>query len=275
MLSTSQLANADVLQVKTFEAILAKLLTIVDGLVPDYQPLESDPYMLLTEAYSWRELHLRKEFNNKLKSLLLHFAKGNNLDLIGNDRYNVERLDGEKDEPYLDRILASLDGYSTAGSLESYEYHARSVSAIIDDAKAVSPEKGVIDVYIASYDNDITDELVNQVINAVSAKKVRPITDEVHVKIATPKLVTIDAAIELEDINTQEAAQSEIENNFAGTFKIHQALPFSDVMTKLKVTGVYDALPTAPTQTVKCETGERIVIEAFNLSFTQAESEGV
>jgi len=275
MLDASKFADADVLAMPTFEDVLAENIAIVKQLIPDYEPLESDPYMLLTEVHSYRELHLHKAFNNKLKSLLLHFAKGTDLDLVAGDRYHVERLDNEQDTPFLERVLASLDGYSTAGSLESYEYHARSVSAIIDDAKAVSPEKGVIDVYIASFNNDISDELVAQVDTAVSAKKVRPITDEVYVKIATPKLVTIDATIELYDINNQSVVQGQIDTNFVGAFNIHQALPFSDVMTKLKTTGVYDALPTSPTETIRCATGERIVIDAFNLTFTQANIEDV
>jgi len=173
------------------------------------------------------------------------------------------------------RILASLDGYSTAGSLESYEFHARSVSAVIDDVKAVSPAKGVIDVFIASFNNEISDELIEQVKTAVNAKKVRPITDEVYVKVATTKPVMTNAVIELFDINNEKAALDQITKNFSAYFKIRQALPYSDVITKLKTNLVYDVLPTSPTENIYCADGERIVIDLSGLTFKQAVLEDV
>ena len=270
MLNAANYASADVLTIPVFEDVVQENIALLQTILPDYEPLESDLYLPLIQSFSYREIHLHQLFNNKLKSLLLHFAKGNNLDLIANDRYHIERLDDEDDIAFLFRILASLDGYSTAGSLESYEFHARSVSAVIDDVKAVSPIKGVIDVFIASYDEEITDALVEKVTTAVNVKKVRPATDEVYVKVATVKPVVISGTVELFDINSEEAVKAAIAKNFDAYFKVRQALPYSDVITKLKVDGVYDVAPTSPTQNIYCADGERIVIDTSGLVFTQA-----
>ena len=270
MLDATQYGSADVLTIPVFEDVVQENIALLQTILPDYEPLESDLYLPLIQSFSYREIHLHQLFNNKLKSLLLHFAKGNNLDLIANDRYHIERLENEDDIAFLFRILASLDGYSTAGSLESYEFHARSVSAVIDDVKAVNPIKGVIDVFIASYDEEITDALIEQVKVAVNVKKVRPATDEVYVKVATVKPIVISGVVELFDINNEEAVKKAIENNFESYFKIRQALPYSDVITKLKVEGVYDVAPTSPTQNIYCADGERIVIDTTGLEFIQA-----
>jgi len=95
MLNAANFASADVLSIPQFEDVVNENIALLKTILPDYEPLESDLYMPLIQSFSYREIHLHQRFNNKLKSLLLHFAKGNNLDLIAGDRYNIERLDDE------------------------------------------------------------------------------------------------------------------------------------------------------------------------------------
>ena len=57
--------------------------------------LESDNYSALLETLAYRELLLRARINSAVKSMLLPFAQGSDLDNIV-AIYGIERLKGEK-----------------------------------------------------------------------------------------------------------------------------------------------------------------------------------
>lgn len=263
------LPNPDVLAMPDYETIVAENVAILEALKPDYAWLESDDYMLLVEAFSYRELHLRQDFNNRLQSSFLLLAKGNNLDARVAD-YGIARLEGEDDDALLLRTLESLDRFSTAGSAESYEYHAKNVSADISDAKAISPAEGKVTVYLASFDATITDELIAKVVDALKALKVRPITDEVTVARSTDKPIDLTIEVELLDLATQAEADAAIRQNFTRDFYIHEPLTLFDMVTNCDVAGVHNAVPVNPATGVVPSVGERLVINDLQLTFKQA-----
>ncbi len=240
MINTANLPEPDVLKMPTYEQVLAENVALFTSLVPDYEPLDSDPYQLMLQAFAYRELHLRQAFNNKFKSQLLLYSNGSDLDLLAADEYQLERLDGEEDDAFRERILRSLDGYSTAGSIESYEYHAYSVSSDITDVKAYSPTKGVVHVVIASSTIDIDDELKAQVESRLNEDKVRPLTDTVNVVIAEVLTPEIVATVELHNMDEVEAVTERIQDNFKNIeLTISDDLPRSKRIASLHVNGVY------------------------------------
>lgn len=272
MINTDNLPEPDVLVMPTFEDVLAENMALFTTLVPDYEPLDSDPYQLMLQAFAYRELHLRQTFNNKFKSQLLLFSQGSDLDLLAADEYQLERLDGETDEAFRQRILRSLDGYSTAGSIESYEYHAYSVSSDITEAKAYSPEKGVVHVVIASNTTDIDDELKANVELRLNQDKVRPLTDTVNVVIATELTPDIVATVELHNMDEIDAVTERISTGFTHIeLGIGDDLPRSKRIAVLHVSGVYKVtLENDADITCGLEEVIRIAPEQLNLIFKAA-----
>ncbi|MGL4224616.1 MAG: baseplate assembly protein [Vibrio sp.] len=272
MINTDNLPEPDVLKMPTYEEVLAENVALFTTLMPDYEPLDSDPYQLLLQVFAYRELHLRQAFNNKLKSQLLLYAAGTDLDLLAADEYQLERLDGESDLAFRQRILRSLDGYSTAGSIESYEYHAYSVSSDITEAKAYSPEKGVVHVVIASNTMDIDDGLKTQVENRLNEDKVRPLTDTVSVVIASAIEPVIAGVIELHNLDEKEAVMQSIINNITGlVLGIGDDLPYSQRVASLHVPGVYRVM-LEHGDDIECDQESiiRIAPEQLHLTFEAA-----
>ena len=93
--------------------------------------------------------------------------------------------DEETDAEFYERIKLSNDTWSTAGPGNAYTYYAKSVSNTIADVKPVSENPGEVDVYILLDGGQIPGEaLLAEVESALSADKVRPLTDKVTVKAA-------------------------------------------------------------------------------------------
>jgi len=89
-----------------------------------------------------------------------------------------DRLD---DDAYYELMRASMDGYSTAGPMGGYIYHAKRVSSEIADVVANSPTPGYVMIYVLMDDGTIaTDELKAKVLEACNLDTVRPLTDYVQ-----------------------------------------------------------------------------------------------
>lgn len=121
---------------------------------------------------------------------------------------NAEETSGgadmESDDSLRDRIRLAPEKLSTAGTIEGYEYHARSVSADVGDVVVYTPANdttlteeeraagaGRVFIYILKSDGTIPiegDKLLTDVASVVSAKNVRPLTD--FVTVSAPEAVT-------------------------------------------------------------------------------------
>ena len=80
MINISNLPKPDVMQVLDYEAILNQNIENFKTLVPDWIPLESDEFKMILEAFAYRELHLRAEFNNLASAFFLSTSTKNDLD---------------------------------------------------------------------------------------------------------------------------------------------------------------------------------------------------
>ncbi len=290
MINLDNLPEPDVLKIPSYDELLAENVALLTSLLPDYEPLASDPYMLLLDAFAYRELHLRQAFNNKLKNTLLPYATGSDLSALAVE-YGVERLgegdNQENDEAFRRRILMSFDGYSTAGSVESYEFHAFSVSSDVWKAKAYSPEKGVVNVMIAhkdwsalvmDEDNEDADHealFLALIANKLNEDKVRPLTDTVHVLKAQEKQHTVKATIELHDTDERKVEQikQRIDSNFQTMdLNIGDDLPLSQIIKNLHELGVYK-VTLDKMEGIHCDDKEIIRINELDLTFVEASYE--
>lgn len=281
----TNLPTPDVLEMPSYQVVLQENMALLQSVLPHYQPLASDDFSLVLEAFAYRELHLRQAFNNRLRASMLLYAQGNDLDVEA-VRYGVQRLDAEADAPFRTRIFSSLHGHSTAGSHESYQYHAKSVSSLIDDVHTFSPQKGKVTVVIASFTPDSVDDdgelipVINtdvqrQVTTALNHDKVRPITDEVSVVIASNKEVVIEAKLQVFNADQQQSISQHIHNNFNFQLAIGHDLTFSQMIRYLHVDGVYKVELLNHNQDIACLDHEIIRITELRLAFVAADNDEV
>ena len=109
MININSLPSPSILQELDYEAILDENIANLQTLLPDWQPLESDEFKMILEAFAYREMHLRAEFNDLSNAFFLSTSTGANLDNYA-AFYNVERLQGAK--PYANyefELSAALD----------------------------------------------------------------------------------------------------------------------------------------------------------------------
>jgi phage-related baseplate assembly protein len=195
----SQLPAPAVVEVISFEQIVEHFGNDLRARDTTFTALtESDPAYKVLQVAAYREMLLRQRVNDGAKAVMLPYAKGTDLDNLG-AFYNVARLvldPGdpsrgipkimESDEDYLRRIRLSPEGFSVAGPEGAYIFHALSASPDVLDASATSPSPGQVLVTVLSRTGDGTapQATLDAVAAALSAVKVRPLTDEVIVQSA-------------------------------------------------------------------------------------------
>lgn len=98
----------------------------------------------------------------------------------------------EDDETYRERIrqygLASV----STGPERQYEAAAKAVSSVIVDAKAINLAAGSVGVYLILSTSTGAAALIQQVVDALNAENVRPLTDTVSVYQATDVTYTLN-----------------------------------------------------------------------------------
>lgn len=90
--------------------------------------------------------------------------------------------DEEDDASYYERMRESMESFSTAGPINGYIYHVKTVTPAIADVTATSPEAGVVDIRILLQNGDLpTDAVINEIQEALNTSDIRPLTDMVTV----------------------------------------------------------------------------------------------
>lgn len=90
--------------------------------------------------------------------------------------------DIETDESLRQRIYIAPASYSTAGSIDSYEYFARQYSADITNVRIISPSPGVVEIRYLLRGGVIPEaESIKGLKEYLSGSDIRPLTDKVEV----------------------------------------------------------------------------------------------
>lgn len=100
--------------------------------------------------------------------------------------------EAEDDDDYRERIRIQGTANTTTGPANQYEYLALSVNTNIMDAKAVNGGAGVVNVYLILADESESAADIAAVTAALDATDSRPLTDEVHVSLATAVNYTLN-----------------------------------------------------------------------------------
>ena len=198
----SQLAAPDVVETLDYEVILAAMVADLQSRDPAFTALvESDPAYKILEVAAYRETIIRQRVNDGAKAVMLAYAGGADLDQIAAN-YNVERLvldEGDPDAippvaPTLEsdtdlrrRVQLSFEGFSTAGPVGAYVFHALGADPDVLDVSVASPAPGDVVVSVLSRQGDGTASagLISAVDAVLSSDTVRPLTDNVTVQSAT------------------------------------------------------------------------------------------
>lgn len=280
----SRLPFPEVLEALDYETILAERKAAFLALWPADQQqdlanrlaLESEPLTKLLEESAYRELVLRQRVNDAARAVLLAYAVGADLDQIGAN-YNVERLlidagDSqavpprtpvhESDEDFRRRIQLSPEGYTTAGSKESYIFHGLTAAADVADINAISPLPGSVTVYVLSRtgNGSASEQLLASVAAALNADTVRPMTDKVTVQSASIVNYSIVAELVMlpgPDSAVVRAAALEAAQAYAAAqHAMRRDVTLSGIYAALHQPGVQRVNLTSPTANLVIGDGE-------------------
>ncbi|MDE5602443.1 MAG: baseplate J/gp47 family protein, partial [Helicobacter sp.] len=81
----------------SYEELLVEIEALIKRFYPNYERLESDSFSVLMEAFAYKVALLEQRRVNSIKSLLLRYAKGEDLDNFCENQ-GIKRLDGAR--PY-------------------------------------------------------------------------------------------------------------------------------------------------------------------------------
>lgn len=88
-----------------------------------------------------------------------------------------------------------MESFSTAGPINAYIYHAKSVSAAIADVAATSPEPGIVDIRILLQNGEQPNQaMLEEIEAALNASDVRPLTDVVTVSMPEEDMFELDVS---------------------------------------------------------------------------------
>lgn len=263
----SQLTAPDVVQALDFETILAAMLADLQARNPEFTALvESDPAFKILQVAAYRETLIRQRVNEAAKAVMLAYATGADLDQIAAN-YNVERLvldpgdpnaippvapTLESDADLRRRVQLSFEGFSTAGPVGAYIFHALGADPDVLDASVASPTPGDVVVTILSRQGDGTasTELIAAVDAALSADEIRPLTDNVTVQGATIVNYSVSATLTLypgpDAAVVEAAAEASLATYVAAQQRLGRDVTRSGIFAALHQPGVQNVALTAP-----------------------------
>lgn len=136
-----------------YEAQLEEAKAKLADLLPqwDVHAIEGDPANKVMEVACYLDLLLRARVNDAIKSMLLAYAVGSDLDHLGAN-INVERLAGESDERYRGRVQTGLWAHTATGNPAAYRWHAMSVSTDVHDVAVEHSQPGRVDVIALAHE---------------------------------------------------------------------------------------------------------------------------
>lgn len=202
----AQLPAPQIVEQIDFEQILAERKAYAISLWPAEEQaeiaarlaLESEPLTKLLEENAYRETLWRQRVNEASVANMLALAKGSDLENIAAN-YNVARLVVqeakpsaippiprvmESDDSLRERAQMAWEGLSTAGSRNSYIFHARSADGQVADATAESPAPAAVVVIVQSLlgDGTASPALLATVKTYLSDDDRRPVADRLTVQ---------------------------------------------------------------------------------------------
>ncbi|MDE5064331.1 baseplate assembly protein [Wolbachia endosymbiont of Drosophila tristis] len=227
--------------------------------------VESDSAMKVLEVAAWRELLLRQRINEAVKSNLLKFATGEDLDNLA-EFYGVERQKEEDDERFRKIIKAKIIGWSTGGSKEHYRYHALSADSRVKDALVESPIPGKVQVSILSTElSTLQEELLEIVKNQLNREDVRILTDTVEVVSCNMIEIDIHSKISIKRPDIIETVKKKFIEKFGTTKRLGWKVTRSWIIANLFMEGVENVELIEPRKDIVVKGNESAFLKSLNV----------
>ncbi len=227
--------------------------------------VESDSAMKVLEVAAWRELLLRQRINEAVKSNLLKFATGEDLDNLA-EFYGVERQKEEDDERFRKIIKAKIIGWSTGGSKEHYRYHALSADSRVKDALVESPIPGKVQVSILSTElSTLQEELLEIVKNQLNREDVRILTDTVEVVSCNMIEIDIHSKISIKRPDIIETMKKKFIEKFGTTKRLGWKVTRSWIIANLFMEGVENVELIEPREDIVVKVNECAFLKSLNV----------
>jgi phage-related baseplate assembly protein len=288
----SALPFPDAVETLDFETIKAAMLDDYQARMeatgqPFTALVESDPAYKVIEACAYREMLVRQRANEAIKAVTLSYAADADLDQIA-ARYDVERLlldagdataippvppTYEDDTSLRRRVQLAFEGFSTAGPVGAYIFHALSADPDVLDAVADSPTPGAVEVAVLSRTGDGTasDAVLAAVLATLNSDDARPMTDSVTVQSAVITNYTVVATIKTysgpDSSVVMAAAQSAIDAFVADNHRMGRDITLSGIYAALHQTGVQNVTLTQPAADIVCDWNEAAYCTSITLTY--------
>lgn len=269
-----------------FEAMKADFLEAYPS-AADVLALESEPLTKWLQRMAYQVLLMRSRVNESALAVMLAYAGGSDLDQLA-AFYGVSRLvitpaDPEAippvpavletDTDLRARVQLAPQGFTVAGPVGAYVFHAKSASGDVLDASAVSPTPGTVVVSVLARDGngEADSELLGIVSNHLNAESIRPITDEVVVQSATIVDYTIEAEVFTfagpDSSSVLETIQQRVEQYVADSHRLGRSIALSAIYAAIHIEGVHHVELTQPAADIDIDADEAPYCTSIEVAF--------
>lgn len=287
LIDLSRLTAPAVVEALDYEDILAQMLADLQARDATFTALlESDPAYKILEVCAYREMLVRQRVNDAARGVMLAYAVGSDLDQIAAN-YGVARLliapadtqdvppiaaIYEADADLRRRVLLSLEGYTTAGSVGSYTFHALSADGDCKDVGIASLTPGHVNVAVLSRTGDgaAPQQTLDAVTAALSAETVRPLCDTVEVESAQIITYSVLASLTVYPGTSQQqaldAATAQITAYTAEMHRLGRDVTRSGIFAALHQPGVQNVSLTTPAADVVVQWNQAAYCTTIDIS---------
>jgi phage-related baseplate assembly protein len=250
----SKLPPPAIVQDVSFEAVLADMKTYLIAQAPELEAslaLESEPVVKILELVAYWQTILLSRINNAATAVMLPTATGADLDNLA-ALFGIERTVLEDDPRLRTRTQLALEGFSTAGPVGAYTFHALSADANVKNVAVFTPTPGQVEIVVLSSVGDGTPDaaLLATVSAALNGDDVRPLTDQVSVVAAVIQTYDVTAILSVRpgpDLATvQAAAEAAIIAYSDAQHKLGEPVARSGLLGALHQAGVLSVALSAP-----------------------------
>jgi len=278
-INLDKLPAPEVIERKDFETILAEIKAWLIAREPGLElilSLESEPIAKVLEAWAYREMLLRAEFDDAGRGNMLAFATGAQLDHLaafyGVTRQIVQEGDEsavppvpellENDARFRSRVQLALEGFTTAGPRGSYVFWGLSASPLVKDIGVESPMPGQVLVTVLGAEGDGTPAaaVLTAVETQLNDEDVRPLTDQVVVQAAAITAYDLDASLTLYEGPDAEvvrqAAEDAVTAYVAEHHRLGHDITISGLHAALHQSGVQKVTLTSPAADIVVATSQ-------------------
>lgn len=165
--------------------------------------------------------------------------------------------DQEDDDAFAERIRTAPETFSVAGSHEAYQFWAKSANSSIVDVSVTSPSAGTVEIRPLLENGTLpSQEILDQVEEKCSDRKIRPLTDNVVVLApeAIGTSINLTYYIDTADSGNVSSIQSKVAEAISGykkwqSSKLGLDIAVDELVYRLRLAGVKRAVITSPVYT--------------------------